>query len=784
MFNNTYTATPVSHHIDGYKTLNGRILLNNEFTFVLEEVSYNGETIENPTSLTTKNFADGSFTFPAITYKNSGTYVYRVYERIPDNTLAHAITYDTTNYYVTIVVKDNGTGNLYVDSETYTLTDASPVNTLSFLNKYTPSKTSAQFAGDKKLTGKVLGGNDFDFELYDSNANWTKGEKLETVQNASDGTFKFSSIDFTDDEDKYYIITEKNGGQTIDGVTYDSTVYRVYVDVTDDLKGQLHATVHIFDDEGIPQESILFVNEYVITGNDSVTLSGEKTLNGRDMTTDDVFTFELYETDQTFTVSSTSKETTNVNTQTGKYEFTLSYTQQDVGKTFYYVVMEKNAGQTIDGVTYSSQKYNVTVTVEDNGKGGVKVTTAVNDGTTGIGALNFTNEYNAEKTATNFEGTKVLNGIRDLKENDFTFDLYEVTEKFEIDSAAIQSVENKADGSFVFENVEFTTAGTYHFIIKENSENPIGGVTYDTTQYHITVKVSDDGKGKLNIDETVILKVEDGKSDAVNTISFENSYNATPATVSLGGKKVLNGRELTAGEFKFLLYSANSNFEVAEGVTAILASNDANGSFVFDTLTLTEAKTYYFVIKEDTTVEAERITFDESVCNVSVEVKDDENGKLVASQPVIVKVGDAAVENIEFNNTYTPKPDDINVEFKVHKTVINQGTEVIGPEDFEFRLEDILSGGRDYQTVKSDANGEAVFNLTFSEDDIGKIFCYKLTEVNDGKENVQYSTAEYLITVEISLDANNNLVATLTQNDTVVGAVVAEFENVYVDQCQ
>ncbi|MEE1145113.1 MAG: FctA domain-containing protein, partial [Acutalibacteraceae bacterium] len=653
MFNNTYTATPVSHHIDGYKTLNGRILLNDEFTFVLEEVSYNGETIENPTSLTTKNFADGSFPFPAITYTNSGTYVYRVYEQTPDNTLAHAITYDTTNYYVTIVVKDNSTGNLYVDSETYTLTDASPVNTLSFLNKYTPSKTSAQFAGDKKLTGKVLGGNDFDFELYDSNANWAKGEKLETVQNASDGTFKFSSIDFTDDEDKYYIITEKNGGQTIDGVTYDSTVYRVYVDVTDDLKGQLHATVHIFDDEGIPQESILFVNEYVITGNDSVTLSGEKTLNGRDMTTDDVFTFELYETDQTFTVSSTSKETTNVNTQTGKYEFTLSYTQQDVGKTFYYVVMEKNAGQTIDGVTYSSQKYNVTVTVEDN------------------------------------------------------------------------------------------------------------------------------GKGKLNIDETVILKVEDGKSDAVNTISFENSYNATPATVSLGGNKVLNGRELTAGEFKFLLYSANSNFEVAEGVTAILASNDANGSLVFDTLTVTEAKTYYFVIKEDTTVEAERITFDESVYNVSVEVKDDENGKLVASQPVIVKVGDTAVENIEFNNTYTPKPDDINVEFKVHKTVINQGTEVIGPEDFEFRLEDILSGGRDYQTVKSDANGEAAFNLTFSEDDIGKIFCYKLTEVNDGKENVQYSTAEYLITVEISLDANNNLVATLTQNDTVVGAVVAEFENVY-----
>ena len=97
--------------------------------------------------------------------------------------------------------------------------------------------------------------------------------------------------------------------------------------------------------------------------------------------------------------------------------------------------------------------------------------------------------------------------------------------------------------------------------------------------------------------------------------------------------------------------------------------------------------------------------------------------------------------------------------------------------------------------AKNNADGSFVFDaLTFeeigtyyfvigedadTEEDIGKTYTYKLTEVNGGKANVSYSTAEYTITVAIELNANNELVATLTKNGENTLAVVAEFENVY-----
>lgn len=116
---------------------------------------------------------------------------------------------------------------------------------------------------------------------------------LETVENESNGSIKFSAIDITAADDKYYIVSEKNGGQTIEGVAYDNTTYRIYVEVADDLKGQLYATVHIYDDAGVPQENIQFINEYKVTGSGSVTLSGSKKIDGRNLVADDVFSFEL-----------------------------------------------------------------------------------------------------------------------------------------------------------------------------------------------------------------------------------------------------------------------------------------------------------------------------------------------------------------------------------------------------------------------------------------------------------------------------------------------------------
>ncbi|MBQ7108448.1 MAG: LPXTG cell wall anchor domain-containing protein [Clostridia bacterium] len=99
-------------------------------------------------------------------------------------------------------------------------------------------------------------------------------------------------------------------------------------------------------------------------------------------------------------------------------------------------------------------------------------------------------------------------------------------------------------------------------------------------------------------------------------------------------------------------------------------------------------------------------------------------------------------------------------------------------DGFQFLLNALADGVAD-TTIKTDENSKAKFNLTFTEEDIGKTYTYTITEVNGGKENVTYSEARYTVTVAIELNENNQLVATLTKNGENTEAVVAEFENVY-----
>lgn len=517
-FKNTYKAKPVTNVIQGGKTLEGKKLINDEFTFILKEYSVDGQLVSIPNTWTTKNYIDGGFQFPAISYDQPGTYVYTVTEYKPAGQLL-GITYDESTFTVTVKVKDNGEGALVIESQTITK-GTSQVDEIRFVNKYEPEKTTEQISGNKNLTGKVdnnLKGGEYKFDLYQANENWVKGQKIQTVANGAGGNITFTAIDYTRAGNYYYLVSEVNGGQCINGVTYDDEVYRVWVEVKDNGMGNLLSTVHIYHADGVPASEIKFVNEYKVTGD---------------------------------------------------------------------------------------------------------------------------------------------------------------------------------------------------------------------------------------------------------------------ATVVLSGKKILNGRDLLSGEFNFLLYAANESFAVAEGTAPMMAVNKADGSFTFDALTFTEAKTYYFVIREDQTVKADRVTFDDTVYHVSIQVKDDENGKLVASAPKITKVGsDKAVDEVVFTNVYMPKPADITVDIQVEKTVENKGTEKIGPENFQFLLKAL--DAKDGITVKSGKDGKAVFTLTFSEDDIGKVYHYQLTEVNDGRANVSYSTASYQITITISLGEDNSLVAEVKQGETVVQQAVAAFENVY-----
>lgn len=312
---------------------------------------------------------------------------------------------------------------------------------------------------------------------------------------------------------------------------------------------------------------------------------------------------------------------------------------------------------------------------------------------------------------------------------------------------------------------------TYYYLLTEqNGGKTVNGLTYSNAAYRIMVIVEDDNKGGIKTTVTVV-------DATTTTLNFVNSYSAEEATVTIEGVKNLVGRDLVNGEFKFLLTPADGQFNALEGATAKIAYN-VGGTFTFETLSFSEAGSYYFLVSEDITIEAERVSFDGTVYFVTVEVIDDQNGKLIASDPVIAKKGSIdAVETIEFTNVFVPKPAGSTVDIHVIKTVVNKGTAEISPEGFTFLLEN-LTAEIDDITVMSDAEGKAKLTLTYTEDDIGKTYNYKLTEINDGRDNVTYSKAEYFISVTVSLDEETNALA-ITVNDTATTEFVAEFENVY-----
>lgn len=261
VFENSYSARPVSHEIGGSKVLTGRVLLNEEFTFVLEQANEKGEIVEGGLRLLARNFTDGSFRFPEITFTEAGTYYYLVSEAANGGT-AYGIRYDQSKYLVTVTVTDDGKGNLVVSETLMQILGGEKVDAIGFTNVYEPAPTAAELTGTKVLEGKVLAEGDFSFLLHASDETWAEGELLQTAHNGADGSFRFQTLTFESAGTWYYLVSELHGGETIDGITYDGTVYRILIEVTDDLKGQLHATVHIFDGNGVPQQSVVFTNVF------------------------------------------------------------------------------------------------------------------------------------------------------------------------------------------------------------------------------------------------------------------------------------------------------------------------------------------------------------------------------------------------------------------------------------------------------------------------------------------------------------------------------------------
>ena len=269
VFVNTYDPTDATFKVEAQKILDGRALLNDEFTFILTEVlNSNGDELTNAASWEDKNAIDGKIEFPEIKKDTAGTYYYILTE--VKGSSEYGIHYDETKYLVTVSVTDENLAGVLEATLSYSVLGETAAARPVFNNKYVPSAVSVDIVGNKTIIGAVLGGGDFDFELYASDESWALGNKLQTVQNNADGRIEFTALDYKNNNasefkeagEYYYLVKEVNGGSTIDRVTYDATVYRVKIIVTDNLLGELVSEIHVYDENDIPQESIVFVNTY------------------------------------------------------------------------------------------------------------------------------------------------------------------------------------------------------------------------------------------------------------------------------------------------------------------------------------------------------------------------------------------------------------------------------------------------------------------------------------------------------------------------------------------
>ena len=553
----------------------------------------------------------GSYT-PTIT-ENDGVYTYVWKDQLPE------LDTDGSKLVYSVRELEDGTGIPLAEGATIngasgaTYTVKYNTNGKEITNEG-PTPVNAQIQAIKKLTGRVMKAGEFEFDLFDDKTN----KVVETVTNDAEGNINFAELTFDKAGTYNYHIVEKKANTTEKGVTYDANPVNVTVTVSADAEGNLSAAVAYENDDKT------FENTYAAEKT-SAPIEVTKVLSGRTLKADE-FEFVLKNDEDGSEVQKVK------NTADGKVAFApIEYTKAG---TYKYTIVETNAGQTIDGVTYDSLEVKVTVEVTDDGEGNLTANV------TYPADKEFNNSYGASKTPATLAVKKTLTG-RELKADEFEFTLTDQ------DGNVKETVKNDKDGNVKFSVLEFDKAGTFTYKIAEKAGTATG-ITYDSKTITATVTVADNGQGALKATVTY----DDEKA-------FENTYTPAGATsVTLGAKKVLEGKDLEAGKYSFELKKEDGT--VVETVT-----NAADGTVTFSPISYDESQvgTHKYTISEVAGTET-GITYDKTVQEVEVTVE-----KVSATE--LKATASKEANDLVFTNTYTPAKTEVPVK-KVWKDENNQ----------------------------------------------------------------------------------------------------------------
>ena len=696
----------VSTQLQIEKELIGRKLKDREFEFELKK-----EGDQNPIQTKT-NDVNGKVTFDPINYTEEGTHKYIISEKRKVNP-EKGINYDPNDIYVIVVISRDASGKL-VSTVKYEGIDGQGgrEEKNKFTNYYLPEKTSTKLSVTKKLIGRKLQKNEFEFDLKEN------GQVLQTVKNAADGKVQFKELEYTKAGTYHYTISEKAGD--VPGVEYEPNLISATVTV-EDKGGKLEVTKITYSKAGEETKDPTFINQYT-PGKTFARLEVNKILTGRQLQKDE-FEFEL-----------TGKEDhihqTKKNTAAGKVQFDrIEYTKAG---EYHYTIKEKNNG--LGGITYDSKEIKVTVKVTDDGKG--KLNSEIfyenNDQT-------FKNTYSATKTNVQLSVKKVLTG-RKLKAQEFEFDLVDNTEVSPTVGKILQTVKNNANGEVNFKSLEYTKAGTYEYFIREN-KGSAPGVTYDQKFITVTVEVKEKS-GKLEVSKVTYMT--DGEE--IKKPTFNNRYTPVKTSAKLEVKKVLTGRPLQEGEFEFEFKDLQRNKKILETV-----KNTADGKVQFKELKYTKAGIYHYTISEKAG-DVPGVEYEPNLISATVTVED-KGGKLEVTKITYSKAGEET-KDPTFINQYTPGKTFARLE--VNKILTGRQLQ---KDEFEFELKE--DGKPDVlQTAKNDAQGKVRFQV-INYDKAGE-YHYTITEKNNGLTGVTYDSSKVKVTIKVTDDGKGKLRASVT----------------------
>ena len=581
----TKAKKPARVDLSFTKQLDGRKLKAGEFTFNL--IDQTGQVVDSQT-----NDSFGHITFIPQLFNHAGVYHYTV-EETP-GTLT-GINYDRMKAEVTITVNDNG--------DSYVAQTTMPADT-EFNNTFTPSPVKVNLEFNKALSNGNLNAGDFSFTITgDNNVN-------ETVTNKADGKINFSELSFDQVGVYNYTVKEVKGDKT--DVDYDDMTIAVKVTVTkDEDSGQLTAKTEINSTggEATGTDDITFNNHVVAPVTAQFDFS--KALAGRTLK-DGEFSFVLK--DENGRVLQTKK-----NDADGKVAFdALMYKNNEVGVHKYTV--EEVAGSEA-GMTYDPMKAEVTVTVTKDGHTLTAIKALPTD-------TEFNNTFTPTATSAQFNFTKKLEG-KSLEADAFTFELLE-------NGNVIQTKKNAADGTIQFDAISYDKEGTHTYTVREVAGTDTD-IDYDSMTTTVIVTVTKDATTGLLSTKTEMTSTGGEATGADDTIF--NNYFVAPVKAQFNFTKKLEGRELKAGEFSFVLKDEKGN--VIETVT-----NNADGKIQFSPLTFKrgEEGTYVYHVEEVKGTEA-GVIFDHMIATVSITVKKD--GKVLTATTQLP-------EDTEFNNTVIP----------------------------------------------------------------------------------------------------------------------------------